>query len=55
MTGYANPGRGRRMDGDVARDASGRQIWRLCINLHSGGINICFLDSSVRKIPLYVL
>jgi prepilin-type processing-associated H-X9-DG protein len=30
-------------------------MWRFCINRHSGGINMCFLDSSVRKIPLYIL
>ena len=41
--------------GDIPRDASGRQIWRFCIDRHNGGINVCFLDSSVRKIPLYVL
>jgi prepilin-type processing-associated H-X9-DG protein len=41
--------------GDIPRDASGCQIWRFCIDRHSGGINMCFLDSSVRKIPLYVL
>jgi len=40
---------------DIARDASGRQIWRFCIDRHSGGINICFLDGSVQKIPLNVL
>ena len=44
-----------QLPGDIPRDASGRQIWRFCIDRHSGGINMCFLDSSVRKIPLYVL
>ena len=41
--------------GDIPRDASDCQMWRFCINRHSGGINMCFLDSSVRKIPLYIL
>lgn len=41
--------------GDIPRDASSCQIWRFCIDRHSGGINVCFLDGSVRKIPLYVL
>ncbi|MHC4597334.1 MAG: type II secretion system protein [Planctomycetota bacterium] len=40
---------------DIPRDAGGRQIWRFCIDRHSGTINICFLDSSVRRVPLYEL
>jgi len=40
---------------DIPRDAGGRQIWRFCIDRHSGAINSCFLDASVRKIPLYNL
>jgi len=40
---------------DIPRDAGGCQIWRFCIDRHSGAINSCFLDGSVRKIPLYNL
>ena len=38
----------------IPRD-TGSQIWRFCIDRHQGAINICFLDSSIRKIPLNVL
>ncbi|HUV66603.1 MAG TPA: prepilin-type N-terminal cleavage/methylation domain-containing protein [Sedimentisphaerales bacterium] len=41
--------------GDIPRDASNCQIWRFCIDRHSGGINVCFMDGSVRKVPLYTL
>jgi len=40
---------------DIPANASGCQLWRFCIDRHSGGINVCFLDSSARKIPLYTL
>ncbi len=44
-----------RFFSDIPVDASGCQIWRFCIDRHSGAINGCFLDGSVRKIPLYNL
>ena len=40
---------------DIPVNAPGCQIWRFCIDRHKGTINSCFLDSSVRKIPLYNL
>ena len=40
---------------DIPRNAPSCQLWRFCIDRHNGGINICFLDSSVRKIRLYAL
>ena len=40
---------------DIPRNAGGCQIWRFCIDRHDGAINSCFLDGSVRKIPLYNL
>ncbi len=40
---------------DIPVDAGGCQIWRFCIDRHGGAINGCFLDGSVRKIPLYNL
>jgi len=44
-----------RVVSDIPANAGGRQIWRFCIDRHSGGINVCFLDSSVRKTPICVL
>ncbi|MFQ6036873.1 MAG: prepilin-type N-terminal cleavage/methylation domain-containing protein [Sedimentisphaerales bacterium] len=44
-----------RVFSDIPVDAGGRQIWRFCIDRHNGAINSCFLDASVRKIPLYNL
>ncbi|MFB0554086.1 MAG: type II secretion system protein [Phycisphaerae bacterium] len=44
-----------RFFSDIPVDAGGCQIWRFCIDRHSGAINGCFLDGSVRKIPLYNL
>ena len=40
---------------DIPVDAGDCQIWRFCIDRHGGAINGCFLDGSVRKIPLYNL
>jgi prepilin-type N-terminal cleavage/methylation domain-containing protein/prepilin-type processing-associated H-X9-DG protein len=40
---------------DIPVDAKNCQIWRFCIDRHSGTINGCFLDGSVRKTPLYNL
>jgi len=40
---------------DIPVNASGCQIWRFCIDRHEGNINICFLDSAVRKVMLYSL
>ena len=37
------------------KDISTLKNLRFCIDRHDGGINMCFLDSSVRKIPLYIL
>jgi prepilin-type processing-associated H-X9-DG protein len=36
----------------VMTDASNQQMQRICINRHDGGINILFLDYSVRKVGL---
>jgi len=44
-----------RIFSDIPVDAKGCQIWRFCIDRHNGTINSCFLDASVRKIPLYNL
>ena len=44
-----------RLFSDIPLNAPGCQIWRFCIDRHNGTINSCFLDASVRKIPLYNL
>jgi prepilin-type N-terminal cleavage/methylation domain-containing protein/prepilin-type processing-associated H-X9-DG protein len=40
---------------DIPVNAGECQIWRFFIDRHNGTINGCFLDGSVRKIPLYDL
>ena len=40
---------------DIPVNAGDCQIWRFFIDRHNGTINSCFLDGSVRKIPLYDL
>jgi hypothetical protein len=44
-----------RVFSDIPVNAGGCQIWRFCIDRHSGTINSSFLDTSVRKVPLHVL
>ena len=39
---------------NIAQDAP-QQMWRFCIDRHSGAINGCFLDGSARKVSLQEL
>ena len=54
---YTNPipPKPLRVFSDIPVNAKNSQIWRFCTDRHNGTINSCFMDASVRKIPLYNL